>query len=106
MTNAAGTPRFFGHRTAIDAASPGDTIRTRPQAGCILCGSVGESLYGNLTDCLFGTNGTWGLTKCPDPSCGLIWLNPMPIPEQTIESVKQTMQTVKEEAKWGLGQTR
>ena len=29
-----------------------------------------------------------------------------PIPEQTIESVKQTMQTVKEEAKWGLGQTR
>jgi hypothetical protein len=29
-----------------------------------------------------------------------------PIPEQAIESVKQTMQTVKEEAKWGLGQTR
>jgi hypothetical protein len=28
-----------------------------------------------------------------------------PIPEQTVESVKQTMQTVKEEAKWGLGQT-
>lgn len=29
-----------------------------------------------------------------------------PIPEQTVESVKQTVQTVKEEAKWGLGQTR
>lgn len=29
-----------------------------------------------------------------------------PIPEHTVESVKQTMQTVKEEAKWGLGQTR
>ncbi|MCA1679755.1 MAG: phage holin family protein [Actinobacteria bacterium] len=29
-----------------------------------------------------------------------------PIPEQTVESVKQTLQTVKEEAKWGLGQTR
>ena len=29
-----------------------------------------------------------------------------PIPEQTVESVKQTIQTVKEEAKWGLGQTR
>jgi hypothetical protein len=29
-----------------------------------------------------------------------------PIPEQTIESVKQTIETVKEEAKWGLGQTR
>ena len=29
-----------------------------------------------------------------------------PIPEQTVESVKQTMQTVKEEAKWGLGQKR
>jgi uncharacterized membrane protein YqjE len=29
-----------------------------------------------------------------------------PIPEETIESVKQTIDTVKEEAKWGLGQTR
>ena len=29
-----------------------------------------------------------------------------PIPEQTVESVKQTIQTVKEEAKWGLGQTK
>lgn len=29
-----------------------------------------------------------------------------PIPEQTVESVKQTIQTVKEEAKWGLGQKR
>lgn len=29
-----------------------------------------------------------------------------PIPEQTVESVKQTIQTVKEDAKWGLGQTR
>jgi sporulation protein YlmC with PRC-barrel domain len=29
-----------------------------------------------------------------------------PIPEQTIESVKQTIQTVKEKATWGLGQTK
>ena len=29
-----------------------------------------------------------------------------PIPEQAVESVKQTIETVKEEAKWGLGQTR
>jgi hypothetical protein len=29
-----------------------------------------------------------------------------PIPEATIESVRQTIETVKEEAKWGLGQTR
>jgi hypothetical protein len=29
-----------------------------------------------------------------------------PIPEQTIESVKQTIETVKEEARWGLGQTK
>jgi hypothetical protein len=29
-----------------------------------------------------------------------------PIPEQAIESVKQTIQTVKEEATWGLGQTK
>jgi uncharacterized membrane protein YqjE len=29
-----------------------------------------------------------------------------PIPEETVESVKQTIETVKEEAKWGLNQTR
>ena len=29
-----------------------------------------------------------------------------PIPEQTVESVKQTIETVKEGATWGLGQTR
>jgi sporulation protein YlmC with PRC-barrel domain len=29
-----------------------------------------------------------------------------PIPEQTVESVKQTIHTVKEEARWGLGQTK
>jgi len=29
-----------------------------------------------------------------------------PLPEQTVESVKQTIETVKEEAKWGLNQTR
>jgi uncharacterized membrane protein YqjE len=29
-----------------------------------------------------------------------------PIPEQTMQSVKQTIDTVKEEATWGLGQTR
>jgi nitrate/nitrite transporter NarK len=29
-----------------------------------------------------------------------------PVPEQTIESVKQTIDTVKEETRWGLNQTR
>jgi hypothetical protein len=29
-----------------------------------------------------------------------------PVPEETVESVKQTIETVKEGAKWGLGQTR
>ena len=29
-----------------------------------------------------------------------------PVPEETVESVKQTIEMVKEEAKWGLGQTR
>lgn len=30
----------------------------------------------------------------------------LPIPEQTVESIKQTIETVKEGATWGLGQTR
>ena len=59
--------------------NPGsETIATKSAPACYLCGAVGHPLYQNLKDRLFGTPGTWNLKQCPDPNCGLVWLDPMP----------------------------
>jgi SAM-dependent methyltransferase len=38
-------------------------------------------LYGDLRDDLFSAPGTWALKKCPASACGVLWLDPMPVPE-------------------------
>jgi len=45
---------------------------------CFLCGKAGTPLYQGLHDRLFGAPGEWGFLKCAE--CGLVWLNPRPIP--------------------------
>ncbi len=55
-----------------------DQICARPCPACYLCGTTGEPLYENLKDRLFGAPGTWTLKRCPEPGCGLLWLDPMP----------------------------
>ncbi|HZW37258.1 MAG: class I SAM-dependent methyltransferase [Deltaproteobacteria bacterium] len=49
---------------------------------CLLCGSAGASLYKGLRDRLFGAPGSWDLSRCTDPACGLVWLDPMPAEEE------------------------
>lgn len=56
-------------------------IRTRPCPDCYLCGAQGKPLYQGLKDRLFGASGEWNLKKCPNPECGLVWLDPMPLEE-------------------------
>lgn len=56
-------------------------IRTRPNPDCHACGARGEKLYQRLRDRLFSAPGEWDLKKCPNPQCGLVWLDPMPIEE-------------------------
>lgn len=56
-------------------------IRTRPNPDCHVCGTNGEPLYQCLRDRLFSAPGEWNLKKCPNPQCGLVWLDPMPIEE-------------------------
>lgn len=58
-----------------------DQIRTRQNPDCHVCGAKGELLYQQLQDRLFGALGEWDLKKCPNPQCGLVWLDPMPIEE-------------------------
>jgi 2-polyprenyl-3-methyl-5-hydroxy-6-metoxy-1,4-benzoquinol methylase len=57
------------------------TIRTAPIGKCHLCGSEGSPLYSGLSDPYFGATGLWSHKKCPNPKCGLIWLDPAPITE-------------------------
>jgi len=63
----------------ISALSRSDQIRSRSCPNCYLCKTVGTLLYEGLKDRLFGAPGSWNLKRCPNPSCGLIWLDPMPI---------------------------
>lgn len=43
---------------------------------CILCDIAGKQLYEGLTDRLLEVPGSFNLKRCP--SCGLLWLDPMP----------------------------
>lgn len=56
-------------------------IRTRPAPRCLLCGNAGRVLYDNLKDRCYAAPGVWSLRKCESASCGLIWLDPVPIEE-------------------------
>jgi hypothetical protein len=58
-----------------------EQIRTQPAPKCLICGTAGEVLYPFLRDRSFGAPGEWNLRRCPLPPCGLIWLDPQPIPE-------------------------
>jgi 2-polyprenyl-3-methyl-5-hydroxy-6-metoxy-1,4-benzoquinol methylase len=39
-------------------------------------------VYERLADMMFGAPGTWNLKRCPNPHCGLAWLDPMPSREE------------------------
>jgi 2-polyprenyl-3-methyl-5-hydroxy-6-metoxy-1,4-benzoquinol methylase len=59
--------------------SQNNLINSCPIESCYICGSAGKILYTNLNDRLFGSKGTWNISKCTNKSCGLLWLNPMPL---------------------------
>jgi len=57
-------------------------IRSIPVDSCYLCGADGSLLYGGLKDRLFNVMGEWSLVSCTNHECGLVWLNPKPLPEE------------------------
>ncbi|HUV59719.1 MAG TPA: class I SAM-dependent methyltransferase [Desulfatiglandales bacterium] len=69
-----------------------DEIHSKPCPNCYMCGKQGVILYQGVKDRLFGTPGEWNFKKCPDPRCGLVWLDPMPI-EEEINIMYQTYYT-------------
>lgn len=56
-----------------------NSIRAHPCPNCCVCNGQGQLLYAGLQDRLYCAPGRWNLKKCPNPHCGLIWLDPMPI---------------------------
>lgn len=56
-------------------------IRTSPSPRCYLCQSEGRILYQGLRDRLFSAPGEWTLKECQNAECGLVWLDPVPLPE-------------------------
>jgi 2-polyprenyl-3-methyl-5-hydroxy-6-metoxy-1,4-benzoquinol methylase len=68
-------------QTELRDLSKTNEIRSRPCPNCYLCGSGGDPLYQSLKDRYWGAPGLWSLMKCRNDSCGLVWLNPMPIQE-------------------------
>lgn len=56
-------------------------IRTFPCEHCYLCHSEGTWLHQGLTDYSFGVPGHWQLKICTNPTCQLVWLDPMPVQE-------------------------
>ncbi len=65
---------------ASPACSNAD-IRSQPHPDCPCCGKQGQPLYAGLRDRLFGTGGSWAISRCSNPGCGLLWLDPMPLAE-------------------------
>lgn len=58
-------------------------IRARTVATCVACGMAGEILYTELEDRLFHVPGRWNIRRCKNKSCGMLWLDPMPIEEDS-----------------------
>ena len=57
-------------------------IRTEPHPHCYLCGTAGDPLYQGLHDRLYAAPGEWSLRRCQNSACGLVWLDPMPLPSE------------------------
>lgn len=53
-------------------------IQTRDCPACPVCGSRGSPLYRGLTDRIFDAPGSWDMSRCDNPNCGTLWLDPMP----------------------------
>jgi 2-polyprenyl-3-methyl-5-hydroxy-6-metoxy-1,4-benzoquinol methylase len=43
-----------------------------------MCGAAGKPLHRDLLDETGAAPGRWSISRCPDPSCGMLWLDPAP----------------------------
>ena len=88
--------------TEMARPTASEEIGTRACPDCPMCGTVGETLYAALHDRLFGAPGEWRMARCPNPECGLLWLDPMPLPEEVGKAYRSyyTHETVPPSTGW------
>jgi SAM-dependent methyltransferase len=63
-------------------------IRVTSRPNCFVCGAEGDALYERLEDNLFSAPGVWTLKRCRAERCGVIWLDPMPVPEDLSQAYR------------------
>lgn len=56
-------------------------MRTTPVPDCDLCGAKGCELHANTSDAWGTVPGKFTIRQCTNPACGILWLDPLPIPE-------------------------
>ena len=66
-----------------------EQIRSRPCPACYLCRTPGVLLHEGVKDRLFEAPGIWNLRRCPNPGCGLLWLDPMPVDEDIAKAYRR-----------------
>ena len=52
---------------------------------CAVCSATGVIVHSDLQDLIFDVPGHWGLRRCTNKRCGLVWLDPTPLPEETFK---------------------
>lgn len=60
-------------------------IRVRSVPVCVACGGRGLSLYTGLSDRVCSVPGKWSISRCADPACGLLWMDPMPMDHEILK---------------------
>lgn len=69
-------------QTITDTASMSlQIMRSEEIPDCYLCAAPGAPMFTGLPDRLYDAAGEWNLLRCKNPDCGLIWMSPMPIPQ-------------------------
>jgi 2-polyprenyl-3-methyl-5-hydroxy-6-metoxy-1,4-benzoquinol methylase len=58
-----------------------ESIGTVVNPSCLLCGSLGKAIYEELQDRIGDAPGQWTLKRCSSKPCGILWLDPMPTPD-------------------------
>lgn len=56
-------------------------VRSVARTKCYLCDAEGEIRYSGVSDSYWNVSGTWNLRQCPNGECQLVWLDPVPVPE-------------------------
>ena len=72
-------------------------IRSRSVPACPLCGGPGAGLYRGLRDRFAPGPEEWAVSRCADPACALLWLDPMPLEEDIAHAYHEDYYTHQDE---------